>query len=122
MRPRKRKNTLPALAAPTARRRAWLSGAITCQQAPTNRVQGAQRPGGWGAWGKGSAFPPGTAERPSQNARSEVPYDASAGTFTSLIQPWASGAVPYWIATIASYSFCVSGPVSPPLMVIFSPL
>ena len=117
MRPRKWKNTLPALAAPAARRRAWLSGEIRPRQAPTNRVQGAQRPGGGGPGGKGSAFPP---ER--RNARTEAPYDASAGTFTSLVQPWASGAVPYWIATIASYSFCVSGPVSPPLMTTFSPL
>ncbi len=97
--------------------RAMLSGVIRRQQEPTNRVQGAQRPGGGGPGGKGSAFPP---ER--RNARTEAPYDASAGTFTSLVQPWASGAVPYWIATIASYSFCVSGPVSPPLMTTFSPL
>ena len=53
---------------------AMLPGAIQHCRAPTNGVQGAQRPGGVGVWGRGNALPPArggpmTRKRASKNRR-----------------------------------------------------
>ena len=89
-------------------------GRIRRSDRPARGAVARRRIGDPGMHHRGGNPGQGLARRIHRRLPALMPPHPPSRLPSSRVQPCGSGAVPYWMPTIVSYSFCVSAPVLPP--------
>ena len=104
-----------------------MNGSTTESVAATATAASTALPPAWSArrpaWVARGWFEATAPRRPMISGRCDRgPSYAIRSRQTATVQPRVSGTRPYWMSTMASYSFCVSSPIRPLPMTRRSPL